>query len=290
MPCWGLQGAGDGVISLGALSHYQPEQLLLSEAVPPSSFAFFLCLSQLWGPARQPLAVVVAAGVAMSRWDSFPCLRKPTASVFLWGRMVAPWWGGSLVGVCKATSSPLLAVGCFSVAPGSVWLLHTHEVPVWDVEEQQQLGPACGRLWQSRCHPSLKNTLYTAESSSPWQGFEPSSATRQSGGDAGTGAMLLGNVPLGAGRGISGHAGAAPRSRSRGRSSAGHSHSCLVPSQGLSLCSCFMASPGKAPGMKSNPSACVLACRAQSSVKLFSHPWSCSWMLKGLGAGGAAWQ
>lgn len=109
-------------------------------------------------------------------------------------------WGGSLVGVCKATSSALSAVGHFSVAPGLAWLLHTHKVPVWHVEEQQ-LGPACGRLWQPRwgvspTHPSLKNTLRAAESSSSSQGFEPSSATTQSGGNAGTEVMLLGNGPL----------------------------------------------------------------------------------------------
>lgn len=45
----------------------------------------------------------------------------------------------------------------------------------------------------------------------------------------------------------------------------------LAPSYGLSISSFFMSYPGKAPGMESNPSACVLVCRAQSSVKLFSH-------------------
>lgn len=89
------------------------------------------------------------------------------------------------------------AVGRFSAAPGSAWLLHTHEVPVWHVEELR-LGPACGRLWQpcwgaSPTHPSLKNTIYAAECSSPRRGFEPSSATLQSGGGAGIGAMPLGN-------------------------------------------------------------------------------------------------
>lgn len=45
----------------------------------------------------------------------------------------------------------------------------------------------------SPTHPSLKNTIYAAECSSPRRGFEPSSATLQSGGGAGTGAMPLGN-------------------------------------------------------------------------------------------------
>lgn len=125
----------------------------------------------------------------------------------LWGRTVAPWWGESLVGVCKATVS---AVGRFSVAP---WLLHTHEVPVWHVEEQQ-LGPACGRLWQpcwgGQPHAPLsqKHPLRCREAS-PSQGFEPSSATPHRGGN---------------GSDNSGRAGAASRSRSRGRSSAGHRH------------------------------------------------------------------
>lgn len=39
LPCWGLQGAGDGVIFLGALSHHWPEESLLSAALTPSSFA-----------------------------------------------------------------------------------------------------------------------------------------------------------------------------------------------------------------------------------------------------------
>lgn len=71
----------------------------------------------------------------------------------LWGRTVAPWWGGWLVGVCKATSSPLLAVGRFSVARARCGSC-TPTRCLWDVEEQQQLGPACGRLRQSRLRPS----------------------------------------------------------------------------------------------------------------------------------------
>lgn len=191
------------------------------------------------------------------------------------------------MGVCKATGSPMSAVGRFSAAPGSAWLLHTHEVPVWDVEERQQLGPACGRLWQSRWHPSLKNTLYAAENSSPRRGFEPSSAIPQSGGNAGTGAMLLGNGPPWSWQRYFWSCWSSSKEQEQKQE---HGHRCLTPSHGLSFSSFFMASPGKAPGMKSNPSACVLACRAQSSVKLFSHPWELHGMLKGLGAGGAAWQ
>lgn len=91
---------------------------------------------------------------------------------------------------------------------------------LWDVS--QRLRARCGSCTPTRClcstwkssssalpvggcgsppggvspmHPSLKKTLYAAESSSPRQGFEPPSATPQSGGSAGTGVMLLGNGP-----------------------------------------------------------------------------------------------
>lgn len=64
----------------------------------------------------------------------------------------------------------------------------------------------------------------------------------------------------------------------------------LAPSCGLSLSSFFMSCPGKAPGMKNNPSACVPACRAQSSVKLFSHPWELRLDVEGPRSWSAAWQ
>lgn len=122
--------------------------------------------------------------------------------------------------------------------------------------EEQRLGPACGTLWQpcweaSPTHPSLKNTVCAAESSSPRQGVEPSSATLQSGGGAGTGAMPLGNGLPWSWQGYFW----SRWSRSRGRSGAGHRHRCFAPRHGLSLSSFFMSFPGKAPGMKSNPSA-----------------------------------
>lgn len=180
---------------------------------------------------------------AVSKWLHFGGERWPHG-------VEARWWE-----CAKPPAASMSAVGRFSAAPGPAWLLHTHEVPVWHVEEQR-LGPACGRLWQpcweaSPTHPSLKNTLCAAESSSPRQGVEPSSATLQSGGGAGTGAMPLGNGLPWSWQGYFW----SRWSRSRGRSGAGHRHRCLAPRHGLSLSSFFMSFPGKAPGMKSNPSA-----------------------------------
>lgn len=143
LPRWGLRGAGDGVIFLGALSHHWPEESLLSVALAPSSFAcpssgdlHGSCWQWWWLPGWQcPGGTASPASASGSK-----CL--------LFGGQWRPRDGedGS-VGVCKTTGSPMLAVGRFSAAPGSAWLLHTHEVPVWHVEEQQ-LGPTCGTLWQ----------------------------------------------------------------------------------------------------------------------------------------------
>lgn len=231
----------------------------------------FLCLSQLWGPARQPLAVVVAARVAMSRWDSFPCLRKRQRVFSLWGTTAAPWWGEWLVGVCKATGSP---VGCGTFLSGprlSVAPAHPRGACV-------ARGGAAARpcLWEAVAIPlrgSAPCTLLSKTPSMlqraphPGKGLNPRVPPLKVVAVLEQGWCCWEMVPLGVGRGISGRAGAAPRSRSKGRSSAGHCHRCLTPSQRLSLSSFFMSSPGKAPGMKNNPSACVLACRAQSSVK-----------------------
>lgn len=129
---------------LGALSQHWPEESLLSAALTPSSFA---CPSSgdLHG-SRWQWWWLPGGNVPVGQ---LPLPLQATASAFSLGTTAAPWWGGWLVGVCKATGSPTSAVGRFSVALGSMWLLHTHEVSVWHVEEQQ-LGPACGRLWQPR--------------------------------------------------------------------------------------------------------------------------------------------
>lgn len=162
--------------------------------------------------------------MAVPRWDTFPCLRKPTASVFSLGENSggeSHWW--------ECAKPP--------AAPCRPWVISQ-----WPQAQRGSCTPTrclCG-TWRSSSsalpvggcgnpaggvsptHPSLKNTLCAAESSSSSQGFEPSSATTQSCGNAGTEVMLLGNGPLRSGRDISGRAGAAPRSRSRGRSSAVH--------------------------------------------------------------------
>lgn len=151
-------------IFLGALSHHWPEGSLLSAALVPSSFA---CPSsgdlhgsrwqRRWLPGWQcPGGTASPASASGSKCLLFGGQRRPRGGE------------GGLVGVCKATGSPTLAVGHCSAAPGSAWLLHTHEVPVWHVEEQQ-LGPACGRLWQPcwggqpHAPPSQKHPLCCRE-------------------------------------------------------------------------------------------------------------------------------
>lgn len=203
----------------------------------------------------------------MSRWDSFPRLRKPTASGFSLGEN-----GGSMV---------------WRLAGGGV---QSHQQPPcrpWDVSQRPRARRGsctptrclCG-TWRS-CGSALPvgGCGNHAGGPAPRTPLSKTPSTLQSAPHPGGGlnppvppckaVVVLEQgrchwemVSLGAGWGISGHAGAAPRSRSRGRSSAGHRHRCLAPPHGLSLSSFFMSSPGKAPGMKSNPSACVLACRA----------------------------
>lgn len=275
VPCWGLQGTGDGVISLGALSHYRPEGSWLSEALPPSSFASFLCLSQLWGPARQPLAVVVAARLAVSLWDSFRCLHKPTASVLSVGENRGPVVVGRVAGgSVQSHQKPRAGCGMFLSGPGlGVAPAHPRGACVGCG------GAAAARpcLWEAvailLAPPLSKTPSMLQRAPHPSKSLNPQVLPLKVVATLEQGRCCWEMVPLGVGRGISGHAGAAPRSRNRGRSSAGDRHRCLAPSHGLSLSSFFMASPGKAPGMKSNRSACVLACRVQSSVKFFSHPW-----------------
>lgn len=114
LPRWGLQGAGDGVIFLGAISHHWPEGSLLSEVFD----TLFICVSQFWGRARPPLAVVVAARVAMSRWDSFPCLRKPTASVFSSGENGGPVVGRAAGGSVQSHRQSHAGCGTFLSGPG----------------------------------------------------------------------------------------------------------------------------------------------------------------------------
>lgn len=137
----------------------------------------FLCLSQLWGPARQLLAVVVAARVAMSRWDSFPCLCKRQQVLSLWGRWQPRGGEGGWWECAKPPAAPrrLWDVSqwpwaqCGSCTPTrclcGTWRSSSSALPVGGCG-----NPAGG---VSPTHPSLKNTLYTAESSSPRQGFEP---------------------------------------------------------------------------------------------------------------------
>lgn len=114
VPCWGLQGAGDGVISLGALLHHRPEGLLLSEALPPSSSA---CPSsgeqhgrrwQWWWLPGQPCP----GGTA-----SPACTSQQQVSS-LWGRTVAPWWGGLLAGSVQSHQQPHFGCGIFLSGPG----------------------------------------------------------------------------------------------------------------------------------------------------------------------------
>lgn len=143
-----------------------------------------------------------------------------------------------LCGTWRSSSSALPVEGCGNPAGGSAPCTPLSQTP-----SIQQRAPHPGKGLNPRV-PPLKVVAVLEQGWCCWE-----------------------MVPLGVGRGISGRAGAAPRSRSRGRSSAGHCHRCLTPSHRLSLSSFFMSSPGKAPGMKNNPSACVLACRAQSSVK-----------------------
>lgn len=97
VPRRGLRGAGDGVISLGPLSPGlgQRRQCRARPCHPlplpvPSG-------SQLRGPARQPVALVLAARAAM-----LPAGRPPSPPpadskrLRLWGEKVALWWGGLL--------------------------------------------------------------------------------------------------------------------------------------------------------------------------------------------------
>lgn len=165
---------------------------------------------------------MVAARVAVPRWDTFPCLRKPTVSDSLWGRTVV---GRVTGGSVQSHQQPPVGRGTFLSGPRlSVAPAHPQGACV-------ARGGAAARpcLWEAVATPlggsaprtSLSKTP-SAESSSSSQGFEPSSATTQSGGNAGTEVMLLRNGPLRSGRDISGRAGAAPRSR--GRSSAVHHH------------------------------------------------------------------
>lgn len=235
----------------------------MREALSPSSFA---CPSsgdqhgsrwQWWClPGRQ-----CRGGTASPASAS----RQQVAS--LWGRTVAPWCGGSLVGVCKATSSPHVGRGTFLSGPGlGVAPAHPRGACVarggaaarpclWEAVATMLGGPA-PRTPLSKTPSTLQSAPH------PGGGLNPPVPPCKAVVVLEQGRCRWEMVSLGAGWGISGHAGAAPRSRSRGRSSAGHRHRCLAPPHGLSLSSFFMSSPGKAPGMKSNPSACVLACRA----------------------------
>lgn len=125
----------------------------------------------------------------MSRWDSFPRLRKPAPSGFSLGENGGPMVQSHQHPPCQpwdVCQRPLAQ--CGSCTPTrclwGTWRSSSSALPVGGCG-----NPAGGA---SPTHPSLKNTLYAAESSSPRQGFEPSSATLQSSGGAGAGAMLLG--------------------------------------------------------------------------------------------------
>lgn len=96
---------------------------------------------------------------AVSKWLHFGRERWPHG-------VEARWWE-----CAKPPAALMSAVGRFSAAPGPAWLLHTHEVPVWHVEEQR-LGPACGRLWQpcweaSPTHPSDTILLSSSSAAEP---------------------------------------------------------------------------------------------------------------------------
>lgn len=208
--------------------------------------------------------MVVAPRAAVSWWDSFPCLHKPTASVFSLGENCGPVVGRVAGWECaKPPAAPF-------------WL--------WDISQWPRVW--CGSCTPTRClcgtwrsssssalpvggcgnpadTPLSKTPSTLQRAPHPGKGLNPQVLPLKVVATLEQGQCCWEMVPLGDGRGISGHAGAAPRSRSRGRSSAGRRHRCLAPSHGLSLSNFFTASPGKATGMKSNPSACVLACRVQ---------------------------
>lgn len=123
-------------------------------------------------------------------------------------------------------------------------------------------------------HPSLKNTLYAAEMPHPVKGLNPQVPPLT---EVAMAVIILAVLEQLQGAGA--EAGAVLGITTG-----------LAPSCGLSLSSFFMSCPGKAPGMKNNPSACVPACRAQSSVKLFSHPWELRLDVEGPRSWSTAWQ
>lgn len=191
-----------------------------------SLVTLFLCLSQLWGPARQPLAVVVAARAAVSRWDSFLSLHKPTASGFSLGENGGPVVGRVAGGSVQGHQQPHAGCGTFLSGPGlDVAPAHPRGACVAH-------GGAAARpcLWEAVAAPRTplsKTPSVLQRAPHPGEGLNPQVPPCKAVATLEQGRCCL--VPLGAGRGISGHTGAAPRSRSRGRSSAGHRHRCLAP-------------------------------------------------------------
>lgn len=163
LPRWGLQGAGDGVIFLGALSHHWPEGSLLSAALVPSSFA---CLSsgdlhgsrwqRWWLPGWQcPGGTASPASASGSKCLLFGGQRRPRGGE------------GGLVGSVQSHRQPHVGCGTFLSGPGlGVAPAHPRGACV-------ARGGAAARpcLWEAVATllggsaprtPPLKNILYAA--------------------------------------------------------------------------------------------------------------------------------
>lgn len=149
-------------------------------------------------------------------------------------------------------------------------------------------NPAVG---VSPMHPSLTNTLCAAESSSPRQGFEPPSATPQSGGSAGTGVVLLGNGPPWHWQGYFWLRWSSSKEQEQRQEQCWalpqvpHALPQIVPLQLLHIL------PWQSSWDEKQPLCLCAGVQGTEQCEIYSAvPGSCSWVLKGLGAGGAPWQ
>lgn len=231
----------------------------------------------------------------MSRWDSFPCLRKRQQVFSLWGTTAAPWWGGWLVGVCKAAGSP---VGCGTFLSG----------PRLDVAPAHPRGACVARggaaarpclweavatpLWGSApCTPLSQTPSVLQRAPHPRQGFEPPSATPQSGGSAGTGVVLLGNGPPWHWQGYFWLRWSSSKEQEQRQEQCWalpqvpHALPQIVPLQLLHIL------PWQSSWDEKQPLCLCAGVQGTEQCEIYSAvPGSCSWVLKGLGAGGAPWQ
>lgn len=176
----------------------------------------------------------------------------------------------------KPPAAPMLVVGRSPPASASGRLPHTHEVPVRHVEGQRLVGgrgnPAVGG--QPHAPPLLDSTPSTLQRAPhPGRGLKPDAPPCEEVAMPGWGRCCWKTVPLDLAGvflgtpeqlcGVGWEAGAV----------LGIATGAVNPPVGRPApASPLPPTPGKTPQGKSNPSACVLACGAQSGVKLFSSP------------------